>query len=79
MPETLTLAVYLNKRGSVKSLTRIEAEAFGVPYPLQPGWPAKFGAMGITASMLQDLEARIATARQSTARKAQGGLDGVRD
>jgi len=77
MSQKLTLARYLEGRGEVKSLTRIEAEAFGVPYPLVSGWPARFGAVEITTAMLEDLAARITTARQSTATKARRGLEGV--
>lgn len=77
MSQKLTLARYLESRGSVKSLTRIEAEAFGVPYPLVSGWPARYGAVEITDVMLEDLAARIATAKRSTADKARLGLEGV--
>jgi len=77
MSQKLTLARYLEGRGSVKSLTRIEAEAFGVPYPLVSGWPARHGDMEITQPMLDDLAQRIASARRSTASKALRGLDGA--
>lgn len=77
MSQKLTLARYLEGRGSVKSLTRIEAEAFGVPYPLVSGWPARHGDMEITQDMLEDLSQRIACARRSTAYKALRGLDGT--
>jgi hypothetical protein len=77
MSQKLTLAVYLQGRGEVKSLTRIEAEAFGVPYPLVSGWPARHGDMEVTRVMLEDLAHRIACARRSTASKARRGLDGV--
>ena len=77
MSQKLTLARYLEGRGSVKSLTRIEAEAFGVPYPLISGWPARHGDTEITQAMLEDLSQRIACARRSTASKALRGLDGA--
>lgn len=79
MGEKLTLTRYLQGRGEVKALTHIEAQAFGVPYPLQPGWPAKYGAMEITVAMIEDLKARILTAKESTASKARRGLDGIGD
>ncbi len=79
MGEKLTLARYLQGRGEVKALTHIEAKAFGVPYPLQPGWPAKYGAMEITVGMIDDLKARILKAKESTASKARRGLDGIGD
>ncbi|TQK10203.1 hypothetical protein [Herbaspirillum sp. SJZ107] len=77
MSEKITLTRYLQGRGEVKALTHIEALAFGVPYPLQPGWPRKYGPIEITEAMLDDLRARIATAKGSTASKAQRGLDGL--
>lgn len=79
MPEKLTLAVYLERRGSVKALTRIEAEVFGVPYPLVKGWAHKHGAEEITQAMLEQLQEKIVRAKSSTASKAQRGLDGVED
>jgi len=77
MSQKLTLARYLEGRGSVKSLTHIEAEAFGVPYPLVSGWPARHGDMEITQAMIGDLARRIAGARRSTAAKALRGMCGV--
>lgn len=77
MPENLTLAVYLEKRGAVKALTRIEADVFGVPYPLQKGWAHRHGAAPITQDMLNQLQEKIGRSKSSTAEKAQRGLDGV--
>jgi len=77
MPEKLTLAVYLERRGAVKALTRIEAEVFGVPYPLVKGWAHRHGAGEITQAMLDQLQEKIGRARSSTAEKAQRGLDGI--
>lgn len=77
MPEKLTLAVYLERRGAVKALTRIEAEVFGVQYPLVKGWAHRHGADEITQAMLDQLQEKIGRARASTAEKAQRGLDGV--
>lgn len=77
MPEKLTLAVYLERRGAVKALTRIEAEVFGVQYPLVKGWAHRHGADEITQAMLDELQDKIGRARSSTAEKAQRGLDGV--
>ncbi|WP_312547615.1 hypothetical protein [Massilia sp.] len=73
----LTLATYLEKRGPVKALTRIEAEVFGVPYPLVKGWAHRHGAAEITQVMLEQLREKIGRAKSSTAEKAQRGLDGV--
>jgi len=75
MPQKLTLTVYLMRRGAIKALTKIEAETFGIPYPLQSGWPSKYAGMEITKKMLEELSVRISSAKESTARKAQGGLN----
>lgn len=77
MPEKLTLAVYLEKRGAVKALTRIEAEAFGVPYPLVKGWATRHCAIEITQDMLNHLQEKIVGSKSSTAEKAMRGLEGV--
>lgn len=79
MAQKLTLTEYLRRRGAIKALTRIEAEAFGIPWPLQSGWPAKFAGMEITSEMLADLQARMASAKQSTVKKARYALSGVVD
>ena len=77
MAQKLTLTEYLRRRGAIKALTRIEAEAFGIPWPLQSGWPARFACMEITVEMLDDLQHRMETARQSTVKKARCGLEGA--
>ncbi|MFC3457212.1 hypothetical protein [Massilia haematophila] len=77
MPEKLTLAVYLERRGVVKALTRIEAEVFGVQYPLVKGWAHRHGTDEITQAMLDQLQEKIGRARSSTAEKARRGLNGV--
>lgn len=77
MNSKLTLAVYLERRGAVKALTRIEAEVFGVPYPLVKGWAHRHGTDEITQAMLDELQEKIGQARSSTAEKAQRGLAGL--
>jgi len=77
MAEKLTLTSYLVKRGKGNALTRIEAEAFGIDYPLVSGWPARHGEMEITVVMLDQLEQAIAAASGGTARRARRGLDAV--
>lgn len=73
----MTLNEYLAARGKSKALTRIEAEAFGVPYPLIGGWPIKFGVVEITPGMIACLRAKISGAKESTAGKARAALDTV--
>jgi hypothetical protein len=65
MPENLTLSAYLEQRGKkAKALKKGEADAFGIPYPLQSGWPWRYGAMEITPAMIEDAQARIQAAKQ---------------
>ena len=57
MSQKLTLAVYLEQKGQkAKALKRVEAEAFGIPYPLQAGWPGRYGEMEVTSQMLEQIE-----------------------
>jgi hypothetical protein len=67
MSQKLTLAVYLEQKGQkAKALKRVEAEAFGIPYPLQAGWPGRHGDMEVTPHMLE----QIATAPRVKVRTA---------
>jgi hypothetical protein len=69
MSEKLTLTAYLDQRGKkAKALKRGEAEAFGIPYPLQSGWPAKYGALEITEEMTARAAAGILACKASIAR-----------
>lgn len=70
MSQKLTLAVYLEQKGQkAKALKRVEAEAFGIPYPLQAGWPSRHGDMEVTPQMLE----QIATAPRTKVRSAGPG------
>jgi len=75
MSQKLTLAVYLEGRGSVKSLTKIEADVFGVPYPLVLGWPVRHGSQIVTEEMLEELGRRIARARSPAGKRALRALE----
>lgn len=56
MSQKLTLTVYLEQKGQkAKALKRVEAEAFGIEYPLRTGWPGRHGEMEITAQMLEQI------------------------
>jgi len=72
MAQEMTLSVYLQQRGKkAKALTRIEAEVFGIAWPLQSGWPRRHGAMVVTAEMIERIEAHAAKASQSSDRAAR--------
>lgn len=65
--QMLTLTRYLEQKGQkAKALKRVEAEAFGIPYPLQAGWPGRHGDMEVTPQMLE----QIATAPRTKVRLA---------
>jgi len=71
MSQKLTLAVYLEQKGQkAKALKRVEAETFGIPYPLQAGWPGRYGEMEVTPQMLE----QIATAPRTKVRSAVPAL-----
>lgn len=73
----MNLAAYLGKRGTCPALTRLEADTFGVPYPLVAGWPDRYAAVEITPAMIDQLRASIEAANKSTAAKARRALDGA--
>jgi hypothetical protein len=52
----MKLIEYLKKRGiGAYSLTMSECEAFGIPYPLVPGWPERHADLEITPHMVDTL------------------------
>jgi hypothetical protein len=72
MAQKTTLTSYLAKRGvKAKALTRGEAELLGIPYPLQCGWPRKYGGMEIDESLLERLAVHAEAARQAAEEKAR--------
>jgi hypothetical protein len=73
----ITINEYLAKRGPVKALTTIEAQAFGIEYPLVQGWARRHGRQVITQAMIDQLRASIEAANKSTAAKARRALDGA--
>jgi hypothetical protein len=73
MSQKLTLAVYLEQKGQkAKALKRVEAEAFGIPYPLQAGWPGRHSDMEITPEMLVHIATTPRTNSRSPAASPPG-------
>ncbi|MGK5020705.1 hypothetical protein [Janthinobacterium sp. LB2P10] len=68
----MKLSEYLAARGNCKALTRIEAEAFGVPYPLTAGWPRHYGQTEITPAMIKQLRANAGGSSAAAARALRG-------
>ena len=65
MAQEMTLTAYLAQRGTkAKALKRGEAEAFGIPYPLQAGWPARYAEVVITEAMISQAAANMAAPRR---------------
>ena len=71
----MTLSEYLAARGKSKALTKIEALAFGVPYPLVNGWPRRHGSTVITPAMLAQLRATAGECKSAAAMRALRGMD----
>jgi hypothetical protein len=72
MAQNLRLSEYLSQRGKkAKALTRIEAEVFGIEYPLQAGWPRRHGGMEITGAMIDLVQAHAVEAGMSTDRQVR--------
>lgn len=72
MAKKMTLSGYLAQRGKkAKALTRGEAALLGIPYPLQAGWPRRYGAVEIDEVMLEKLAACAEVARRAAEGKAQ--------
>lgn len=71
----MKLSEYLAARGVCKALTKIEAQAFGVPYPLQAGWPRQYGGTEITAAMLDKIRTSAAGSKPGAAMRALRGVD----
>lgn len=76
MAQKMTLTAYLAQRGvKAKALTKGEAELLGIPYPLQVGWPRKYGALEIDEGLLEKLVVHAEAARlaaEEKARRSQG-------
>jgi hypothetical protein len=70
MAQKMTLTAYLAQRGlKAKALTKGEAGLLGIPYPLQAGWPRKYGGMEIEEELLAQLATHAEAARQAAAVK----------
>lgn len=66
MAQKMTLSAYLAQRGKkAKALTKGEAALLGIPFPLQSGWPRRYGTVEIDEAMLEQLEACVEAARQA--------------
>lgn len=70
----MKLTEYLSKRGS-KALTRIEAEIFGVPYPMASGWAHRHREADVGIDELHALRASLAPANSTSAKKALRGVE----
>jgi len=72
MAKKMTLSDYLAQRGTkAKALTRGEATLLGIPYPLQAGWPRRYGAVQIDDGLFEQLAACAEAARRAAEEKAK--------
>jgi HNH endonuclease len=66
MDAMTTVLEYLQRKyrnDKPTTMTKVEAEAFGIAYPLSSGWRGAFGGIKVTAQMLGIIDA--ATAKKS--------------
>lgn len=74
MAQKMTLTAYLAQRGvKAKALTKGEADLLGIPFPLQGGWPRKYGGIEIDDGLLKQLSAHAESARLAAEKKARLG------
>lgn len=72
MAQKMTLSAYLVQRGKkAKALTKAEAALLGIPFPLQAGWPRRYGGTVIEQEMLEQLADCAEVARQAANEKAK--------
>ena len=72
MAQKMTLTAYLTQRGvKAKALTKAEAELLGIPFPLQSGWPRKYGSIELDEALLAQLAAHAEAARHAAEDKAR--------
>ena len=72
MAQKMTLTAYLAQRGvKAKALTKGEAELLGIPYPLQCGWPRKYGGIEIDEGLLTKLSVHAEAARHAAEEKVR--------
>ena len=71
MAQKMTLSAYLAQRGKkAKALTKGEAALLGIPFPLQSGWPRRYGAVEIDDQLLGRLVACAEASRLAAEEKA---------
>ncbi len=69
---------YVKARGiGSHSLTSVEADVFGVPYPLINGWCHVHADLEITEAMIQELRQRIALGKPKRMARAIAAVDSV--
>lgn len=69
---------YIKARGIAShSLTSVEANVFGVPYPLINGWCHVHADLEITNAMIQELRHRIAMGKPKRMARAIAAVDSV--
>lgn len=80
MAQKMTLTAYLAQRGKkAKALTKGEAELLGIPYPLQAGWPRKYGGLEIDPEMLARLGVYVEAANIAAAKRIEEGRAKARE
>jgi len=73
----MRLTDYLAKRSSSHTLAKIEAQIFGVPYPLQAGWVERCGWFEASTVDLAQMRDQLAMAGDGASWKALRGIQSV--
>ena len=70
----MRLQEYLAAKGAIKTLTKKEADIFGIPYPLINGWPTRYSNVTVTPEMLDKLRAAFGSNSSASGLRVQRGI-----
>ena len=65
---------YLAAKGAVKTLTKKEADIFGIPYPPANGWPSRYSNVTVTPEMVDKLRAAFGDNSSASGLRVQRGI-----
>lgn len=65
---------YLAAKGAIKTLTKKEADIFGIPYPPANGWPSRYSNVTVTPEMVDKLRAAFGSNSSASGLRVQRGI-----
>jgi len=65
---------YLAAKGAIKTLTKKEADIFGIPYPPANGWPSRYSNVTVTPEMVDKLRAAFGRNSSASGLRVQRGI-----